>query len=86
MSEKVGDNVRPLRPQDDRWNRIKNHVENFANQEGDATAVAIAGVSIRANGEVTTSALNVEPEHVVPMVAALNRLIGDLMKHLARTR
>lgn len=69
----------------ERWEKIKSHVTEFANQDGDNAAVAIAGVSIKANGEISVTAMNVEPEHVVPMVAALNRLVGELMRFLGRS-
>lgn len=80
------DDYRPKSHVELRQERIRSHVTEFASQQGESAAVAIVGASIKANGEVTTTALNVEAEHVVPLVSALNKLTGELMRFLGKSR
>lgn len=58
----------------------------FSNQQGEDMPIAGLYVAIRANGDMVSKAVNIEPEHVPPLIEELRRMMDEMREFAAKSR
>lgn len=69
----------------DRQMAVREHLLAAADRPASEAPTALVGLSIKPNGIIQSCTLQVEPEHVVPVLAAMRILMGQLESYLTST-
>lgn len=66
----------------DRQLAVREHCQDVLKRTADQAPTAIVGIAVQPDGKIQSFALQVEPEHVIPMLSAMRSVMEKLESYL----